>query len=149
MIEFDTTRFGRLRLPGDAVIRFPQALYGLEGRHAYCLLEHDRLGGFYWLQSIDDPATALIVTDPFLYYPEYEVEIPDDAAEGLKARTSSDVTVYTTVSLSDDRQGVHTNLLGPLVINHETKMGLQVVQQGDRYTCRHPLGRLAPEPERN
>lgn len=139
MIELDTTRFGRLHLPKDAVLHFPQGLYGLEGKHDYCLLEHDDLAGFYWLQSVDSPEVALIVVDPFRYLPEYEVEILDATAELLKVQDPSELTLYTTVSVASDHSQVSTNLLGPIAINHEERIGAQVIQDGSSYTCRHVL----------
>lgn len=139
MIEFDTTRFGRLRLPEEAVLHFPQALYGLEEKHDYCLLEHDELAGFYWLQSLDSPEVALIVVDPFRYLPEYEVEIPESTAALLRVQDPSELTLYTTVSVAPDHSQVSTNLLGPLAINYQERVGAQVVQHGSAYTCRHLL----------
>lgn len=142
--EFDTTRFGRLSLAEEAVIHFPVALYGLEDRHEFCLLEHDDLSGFYWLQSLEDPAVALIVADPFRYMPEYEVEIPDSHTELLKAKAPSDLTIYTTISMAPDHSQVSTNLLGPLAINHEERVGTQIIQHGSNYTCRHILATRQP-----
>ncbi len=142
--EFDTTRFGRLSLPEEAVIHFPVALLGLDNRHDYCLLEHDNMAGFYWLQSLQDPAVALIVTDPFRHIPEYEVEIPDSQVELLRAKDPSDLTLYTTISMAADHSQVCTNLLGPLAINHEERVGTQIVQHGSNYTCRHTLAMRQP-----
>jgi flagellar assembly factor FliW len=135
----ETARFGTLELPESAIVRFPQPLYGLEGRHSYCLLEHDAMSGFHWLQSTEEPALALIVTDPFRHFPAYELEIPDDLSRILGAQEPADVTVYTTVSIAPDRTSVTTNLLGPLVINHQVGLGMQVIQDSRRYHCRHTL----------
>lgn len=139
MREFDTTRFGRLQLAEEQIIRFPQALYGLETCFDYCLLEYDATMGFYWLQSLDDPAVALIVIDPFRHVPDYAVEIPDAAVELLGARDPSDLTLYTTVTVAADHSQVSTNLLGPLAINHAEQVGVQVIQDGSGYTHRHVL----------
>lgn len=143
MREIDTTRFGRLRVSQEAVIRFPEPLLGLDDRHDYCLLEHDGGDGFYWLQSLEDPAVALFVLDPFRHVPDYEVEIPDAAAALLEAQEPSEVTLYTTVSMAPDQSQVSTNLLGPLAINHSRRVGAQVIQHGSRYQTRHVLARRA------
>ena len=139
MKEIDTTRFGRLTLTETAVIHFPQALYGMEACREFCLLEHDADTGFFWLQSLDDPNVALIVTDPFRYFPDYEAEIPDPVSQALQAGEPADITLFTTVSVSKDRTAVSTNLLGPLAINREKGVGFQVIQHGSSYTCQHPL----------
>lgn len=144
MIEFDTTRFGRLTLPEDATVRFPEGLYGFEGKHEFCILEHDDLSGFYWLQSVEAPELALIIVDPFRYLPDYEVEILDPVAELLRVQDPSELTLYTTVSVAPDHSQVSTNLLGPIAINYEERIGAQVIQHNSTYTCRHILASRPP-----
>ncbi len=114
-MKIDTTRFGLIELPDEAVIHFPRGLYGLEKARSYCMLKHDEPGRFQWLQATDAPAIAMVVTDPFLFFPSYEVEIPDSDAELLQASASSDVTIYTSITVSPERQQIYANLLGPLV----------------------------------
>lgn len=139
MKEIDTPRFGHLSVADEEVIRFPQALYGLEACHEFCLIAHDADSGFHWLQSLEQPAVALIVTDPFRYFPDYQAEIPDAVSEALETTDPADITLFTTVSVARDRSEVSTNLLGPLAINREKGVGFQIVQHGSAYTCRHTL----------
>jgi flagellar assembly factor FliW len=141
-LNIETSRFGNLQIPDSAIIHFPQGLYGLEGLQRYCLLPHDAAGIFFWLQSADDPHTAMVVTDPFNRYPSYEVEIPDNAANLLRTSAADDLTIYTSVSLSKEPAGAFTNLLGPLVINYQAKVGMQIIQDGNKYSTRHPLSDL-------
>jgi len=35
-------------------------------------------GPFFWLHSMEDPDLALPVTNPWSFFPEYEVKISDD-----------------------------------------------------------------------
>jgi flagellar assembly factor FliW len=139
-MQIDSTRFGRIEIPDEAVIRFPRGLYGLDGARSYCLLKHDEPGRFQWLQAADAPAIAMVVTDPFLFFASYEVEIPDPAAELLRATAAADITLYTSITVSLDRQQIYTNLLGPLVINHRARLGMQVIQDTARYSTRHLIG---------
>jgi flagellar assembly factor FliW len=138
-MQIDTTRFGRIEIADDAVITFPRGLYGLDGLHAYCLLGHDAHGGFHWLQAADDPAIAMVVTDPFQFFPDYQAEIPDAAAELLRAGSASDVAIFTPLTIAAAENRVYTNLLGPLVINHHAGIGLQIIQDPTRYSTRHLL----------
>ena len=142
-MDIQTSRFGKIEIADDTVIDFPNGLYGLQQLHRYCLLQHDDTGEFFWLQSVEEPSIAMVVTDPFRYFPSYEVEIPDGAAEALETQSVEDVAIYTSVCVTQKPAGAFTNLLGPLVINHRTRVGMQLVLDGSRYTCRHPLA----EPE--
>ena len=139
-MKIDTTRFGLIELPDEAVIHFPRGLYGLEKARSYCMLKHDEPGRFQWLQATDAPAIAMVVTDPFLFFPSYEVEIPDSDAELLQASAPSDVTIYTSITVSPERQQIYANLLGPLVINHRAAVGMQLIQDAARYGTRHLFG---------
>lgn len=137
-MQIDTTRFGRIEIAETAVIDFPRPLYGLDGARRYCLLSYDEAGCFHWLQATDTPTIAMVVTDPFQFFPDYQLEIPDAAADLLKATAASDVAVYTLLTIAEDRR-VTTNLLGPIAINHQAQVGMQLIQNESRYTTRHPL----------
>lgn len=145
-MQIQTTRFGTLDLPEEELIRFPQPLYGLEQSQRYCLVRHNDGGPFLWLQSADSPRTAMVVTDPFLFFPAYEVEIPDPAAAALQAAAPGDVEIYSTVNVASDGTGVTANLLGPIVINRQARVGVQLVLDAQKYTTRHPIaGPLSPQ----
>lgn len=138
-MRITTTRFGEIEVTDQDIIHFPKGLYGLNGTRDYCLVEHPGSGGFQWLQAADKPALALALVDPFSAFQSYEVEIPDAAAAALEIEDTSDVTVYTSISLDPDRQLVYANLLGPLVINHRKRLGMQLIQDGRRYSARQLL----------
>ena len=98
MMQFETTRFGTIEVPEEAILQFPKGLYGLEKTRGFCLLAHDETGCFRWLQSLEEPAVAMLVTDPFQFFPAYEVEIADPAAELLQVTTPAEVATYVTVT---------------------------------------------------
>ena len=138
-MEIETTRFGRLEVSDELILRFPRGLYGMEHLRRFCMLRHDENGLFFWLQSVDDPAIAMVLTDPFRFFTGYEVEIPDPAVGLLEASDAGDVVIYTTVSFTREPTGTFTNLLGPVVVNHDSRVGVQVILDDKMYTTRHPL----------
>ena len=142
----ETTRFGSLEVPDDAVIRFPHGLLGLNGASRYCLLQHGEQSPFLWLQAADAPGIAMVVTDPFEFFPGYEVELSDEEAELLEAREPADVTIYSTVTVGGARDNVCANLLGPLAINHKSGLGMQLILDGNRYSTRHRIGEALATP---
>ena len=139
-MQIETAHFGRVEIADEALIHFPRGLYGIEGTRDYCLLPHDSRGHFQWLQATDAPAIAMVVTDPFLHFPAYEVEISDEACDLLQATSSADVTIYTSITVAADRTGIFANLLGPIAINHGARRGMQLIQDAARYTTRHRIG---------
>ena len=136
-MQIETTRFGRIDVAEEALIHFPDGLYGLEKLRRYCLIPHDPEGRFFWLQAADAPEVAMVVTDPFAFVPGYEAEISTPASETLKASEPADVEVFTTVRVAPDGEGLYLNLLGPLVVNRAAGVGLQIIQDAKRYSARH------------
>src|SRR5205823_1300042 len=80
------------------------------------------------------------VTDPFPFFNDYEVEIPDPEAELLRISTMADATVFVSITLLGNGRQLYANLLGPLVINFNTRLGAQVIQNAARYNTRHFIG---------
>lgn len=138
----ETTRWGAVEVPDHEILHFPRGLYGLEHLRDFCLLGD---GPFYWLQSVQDPRAAIVVTDPFVHFPDYEIVVPDAAAKSLDVEQASELSVYTTVSLERGGESVYTNLLGPLIINSQSRRGAQQVQDDRRYSVRHQLAAAALE----
>ena len=63
MVKIETSRFGSLEVPEDRVIRFPVGLLGFPRLNRYILIDYKDTP-LKWLQSVEDPDVAFIVTDP-------------------------------------------------------------------------------------
>ena len=96
-----------------------------------------------FLQSLATPELAFLMTDPFVFFPDYSFELDDENLDRLGIKTMDDVLVCTLISIP--RSGVAdmtTNLLAPVVINRHTMHAKQVVLEKTQYTTKH---RLFPE----
>jgi flagellar assembly factor FliW len=142
-----TTRFGPLEIDPEAVLAAPRGLIGFPGATRFVLIDHAPETPFQWLQSLDDPSLAFVVTDPHLFFPGYDLEIPDGDAERLGIREPADARILTTITVRRAAGEVTTNLLGPLVIGVPCRRIAQLVLDGDRYSTRHALP-LAASPMR-
>ncbi len=114
-ISFDSSRFGRLEVDADAVIEFPAGLIGLGGAR-YALVATDPDAPFAWLHSIDDADVALPVTNPWLHYGDYEVDLSDADTERVGAGDPSQVDVWVTVRAAAELSDFSCNLRAPIVI---------------------------------
>src|SRR5436305_2149457 len=95
-VTIDSTRFGTLEISDEAVVDFPNGLIGLGGTR-YTLLVREESAPFLWLHSIDDASLALPVTNPALFFPDYEVEISDSHAERIVIHDPAHAQVFVTV----------------------------------------------------
>ncbi len=139
-MEVRTTRFGTIEIPEDRVLSFPKGLLGFSAYTRYCLLEPTDDAAFYWLQAIDEPTLAFVVTDPSAFVPEYSVPIRQDQMEDLGLGSFDDAQVLVIVNKVDE--ALTGNLQGPLVINTLDRSGAQLVLADKRWTTRHTLVEL-------
>jgi flagellar assembly factor FliW len=144
-MDVRTTRFGVIQIAEDRVITFPKGLLGFPAARRYCLLEPGDEACFFWLQSLDDPALAFVVTDPALFVPDYSVPIRPEQMSEMGLSRLEDAQVFVIVNKVESQ--LTGNLQGPLVINTITREGEQMVLAEKRWTTRHPLLRVG-EPAR-
>lgn len=141
-MQVRTTRFGTLDISEDRVIVFPKGLLGFPRCTRYCLLEPNDDACFFWLQSLDEPSLAFVVTDPGLFVSDYNVPVRPEQMQDLSITREEDAQVFCIVNKVD--QQLTANLQGPLVVNSVTRLGEQLVLAEKRWTTRHPLMSLAP-----
>jgi len=140
-MEVQTTRFGTIDIADDRVITFPKGLLGFPKRTRFCLLQPADDAVFFWLQSLDDPDLAFVVTDPALFEPEYSTPIRPEQMEELSLATLDDAQVFVIVNKVD--QALTGNFQGPLVVNTVDRVGEQLVLADKRWTTRHHLMTLS------
>jgi flagellar assembly factor FliW len=135
-VTLQSTRFGEVEIPEEAVIDFPQGLIGLGGNR-YTLLARSDDAAFVWLHSLDDPALALPLTDPWRFFDSYEVEIADDEAERIGIGSDDGTVVYVTVRAAESLEDFSANLRAPILVNNG--LGHQVINQAPDAPVRAPL----------
>lgn len=143
-MDVRTTRFGAITIADDRVITFPKGLLGFGTSTRFCLLEPADDACFFWLQSLDDPSLAFVVTDPNFFVPDFSVPIRQEQMDELKIASLNDAQVFVIVNKADNT--LTGNLQGPLVINTTTRMGEQFVLAEKRWSTRHTLVKLNATP---
>lgn len=141
-MEVRTTRFGVVEIAEDRVITFGKGLLGFPTRRKFCLLQPGEDACFFWLQSMEDPDLAFVVTDPALFVPDYEVPIREEHMEALGLKELTDSQVFVIVNKVNG--ALTGNLQGPVVVNTRSREGEQIVLADRRWTTRHELVRLNP-----
>ncbi|MDX2115934.1 MAG: flagellar assembly protein FliW [Planctomycetota bacterium] len=136
-MEVQTTRFGAVEIAEDRVISFPKGLLGFGQCKRYCLLQPSEDACFFWLQSLDDPTLAFVVTDPSQFFPEYSVPIRAEQMSDLRLTSLDESQVFVIVNKVG--ASLTGNLQGPLVINVAARLGEQLVLAEKRWTTRHEL----------
>jgi flagellar assembly factor FliW len=122
-VTVESSRFGSLEIEAGAIIEFPAGLIGLGGNR-WAVVTKDENGPFAWLHSLDDPALALPVTNPWEFFVDYEVELSDADSERFEGE---DVTVWVTVRAGAELGDFSANLRAPILISNG--QGYQVINE--------------------
>ena len=136
-MKINSSRFGEIEVDDQRIMTFPKGLLGFPDYQHYVLIEAGQDSYFWWLQSVDKPDLAFIVTDPTLFIPTYKVPVKAEQIGQLNLNTVDDAQVLVIVNKRGET--LTGNLQGPLVINVKNCMGEQLVLSDRRFTTRVPL----------
>ena len=136
------TRFGEVSYEADQILQFPEGLIGLDQLQRFLVMPNRKEGPLFWIQSVDDPDFAIVVTDPTHFFRDYL--IGPDERERAKLGIDADGACHALaiVSISENRE-ITLNLSGPILYAPATNRGLQVILDDPRYDTRTPLPSVA------
>jgi flagellar assembly factor FliW len=137
-MQIESSRFGMLEVREDTVLTFPDGLIGLPGTQ-YALVAQSEKTPFYWLHSIEYTDLAVPVTQPWLFFSNYEVEISDDEAKQIGIAESNQAEIFCVVKATSELENFTINLAGPVIVNNETRQGRQIINGATGYSVRQPL----------
>ena len=118
-------------------ITFSQGLLGFESLKDYALLDAERQP-FYWLQSLDNPQVAFVLINPFIFRPDYEASIDNEELKTIGISDPASALIFSIVTIPAESP-MTANLQGPLVINRDTRCGLQAVLTDPRWKTKHDI----------
>jgi len=135
-VTIESTRFGSIEVPDEGVIEFSAGLIGLAGTR-YALVAKEEDSAFLWLHSVDDPSLALAVTNPFQFFPEYEVVLSDGEASRIGITSPDQADVFVTVRTAPELENFRCNLRAPILVSEGR--GFQVINEAEDAPVRAPL----------
>lgn len=126
-MKIESPRFGTVEIEPSKIIEFPKGLPGFEDLRRFTLL-HPEGDSPRWfvLQSVDDPEVAFHVADPAQLGFDFQVMLSDEDAAAIALARPEDAAVVVMLVKEADGQ-VRANLKAPLVLNLESRRGVQHV----------------------
>jgi flagellar assembly factor FliW len=137
-MKIATKAFGLIDVDEQKKINFPQGLFGFEAYNNYILLDAEQ-HPFYWLQSMDEEIIAFVLINPFLFCPDYEVNIPNEELADIGIDSPEKAMIFSIVTIPPDGSPMTANLQGPLIINRDNGTGKQVILTDVRWKTRHDI----------
>ena len=147
MIKINTKRFGEMEFSEESVVKVLGGLIGLSGHENFIIIRYQDDSPFYWLQCVDDPELALVMVNPLIFKPDYDPPIPLSVTEELEVQAAGDLSVFVIVTIpAGSPQDMTANLLGPVVVNPNSRKAKQLVLDERLYSHRYRV--ITPENDR-
>ncbi len=144
-MKVKTTRFGEIEVPDETLITFPEGVIGFKEARGFVIFDCGDQGLFKWLQSTDIPELAFVICESHLIVPNYQVIIGQKERDLLQLENVEDAAVCLILVIPEDPQETTGNLLGPIVMNAKTRLGMQMVLVNPQYSTRYKIFKATEE----
>ena len=141
-MEFTTKLFGKVNVEDDKIIEFPEGILGFPELKKFALLydnEKNTAGGFNFLVSIEEPAFMMPVVPALVVEPGYSPKFTEDIEASIGKLTEDNALVLVTMTIPSDVTKMTVNLNAPIVINADSKKGIQSVIGNEDYDVKYPI----------
>jgi flagellar assembly factor FliW len=137
-VKFSTTRFGDIEVDDRDVFFLKEGLIGFPSFKRLIVLEHNPGTPFKWIQSVDEGDMAFVVIDPLLLDPDYPVDMLKKAI-AVDDNLPKEIGAAVIAVVPPAPHPITVNLLAPVVLDPEKRIGAQIILNGTNYTTRHVL----------
>lgn len=137
----ETKFFGEVDLPEEKILTFDRGLIGLSDYKKFTILydcdkEETNIS---WLQSVEEPALALPVVRPWLIKEDYNPTVEDELLISLGELTDENLVILLTMTVPEDIEQMSVNLKAPVVINADTRKGIQIIAENQDYEVKYKV----------
>ena len=141
-MKIQTRKFGEVEIDDDKILTMPEGLPGFPGFERFALLEDPKSAPFCWFQSVEEPNLALIIINPYIFKPDYQIDLEGFiTSRGWEDTAMEDLLVYAVVNITDrgGEKQIMANLVGPLIINSKNNETIQVAIANSMYSHQHDV----------
>ncbi len=135
-----TKHFGEVDLDESKIIHFEHGILGFENYKDYTIL-YDNEGversDISWLQSLEEPALAIPVINPFLLMEDYNPEVEDELLQSLGKLNDENIVVLVSLTVPSDITMMTANMKAPFIMNADTRRGCQIIVENSNYEIRY------------
>jgi flagellar assembly factor FliW len=135
-VKIATRKFGEIEIEAGKILMMPEGLPGFPGFEKFVLIEDSKTKPFCWFQSVEEPNLALVVMSPFVFKPDYRIDLNDLVKSRNWTVGKEGLLIYVVVNVSvrDKVKTVTANLMGPLIINPSTNEVIQFIISDTSYS---------------
>ena len=141
-MKIKTTRFGTIDIEEEKIIKMPFGMLGFPDKKKFIILRHQENSPFFWYQSVDDPGLAFVITDPFLFIPDYKIDLEVTLKEMSWNGGGNGRNLNLFIVVNIPRGMAHKmtgNFIGPILVNEKVCQAVQIVLSNSPFTHKFPL----------
>jgi len=138
-MKINTKFFGEVEINEENIIEFPNGIPGFEQENRFVLLDINEQGTYHSLQSVDNAEIALVVTNPYIFFNDYEFDIDQNTINLLNINSKEDVMVFSVLTLKDPFKQTTANLQAPIVLNLKKNLAKQLILHDTTYQTKQPI----------
>lgn len=135
------TRFGEVEYDPTALLHFPAGMIGFPTLHDFIVMPNKKEGPLFWIQSVDEPGIAFVLTDPTNFFLDYSVTPDDSERTYLHLEPEDKVFVLSVVTVPPD-QSITVNLAAPIIFAPSSNRAIQVILENTSYKSKTPLPKV-------
>lgn len=125
---------GEVEVAEDKIINFVQGPLAFEDYKKFFIIDPEENDfPFKLLQSAEEESLGFILTDPFTFKPDYDIELNEDVLQELEIEKPEDILVFVFLVIPDKVENISANLVAPIIINAEKRLAKQVILDGTDY----------------
>ena len=131
---------GEVEVAEDKIINFVQGPLAFEDYKKFFIIDPEENDfPFKLLQSAEEESLGFILTDPFTFKPDYDIELNEDVLQELEIEKPEDILVFVFLVIPDKVENISANLVAPIIINAEKRLAKQVILDGTDYETKYRI----------
>lgn len=134
----ETKSLGSVDVVEKQIIHLEKGFFGFEDYSKFALIDAPQKP-FIWIQSLENKDLAFLSIDPFLFRPDYELDIDDSLLTSIDISSPSEVVILVLVTIPINGDPVTANLQGPLIINKKNNEAFQAILSDSRWKTKHDV----------
>jgi flagellar assembly factor FliW len=138
-MKINSTRFGEIEINEDTIINFEKGILGFPKNKQFVLLDTDDTSPFKWLQSVENPNLAFVVTNPTLFVTDYQIDVEKNEMKDINVDNPDDVIILVLVTVPEDPSKMTANFKGPLIVNKNNRKGKQIIVDNPKFDIKFRL----------
>ncbi len=132
------TRFGEVEYDPANLLHFPAGMIGFPILHDFIVMPNKKEGPLFWIQSVDEPDIAFVLTDPSNFFLDYQIKPDESEMNSLQITEDDDCYILAVVTVPED-QKITLNLSAPILFSPKTNRAIQVILEDTDYKAKTPL----------